>query len=312
MQAIIVKEFGSADKLSLVNVPAPSPREDEIIIDVEAAGVGLVDILQRRGLLGNAAPGFIPGVEVAGKVLQVGAGVDGDLVGQRVFALGQGGYAERFVARAGKAVVLPPPLSPTEAVSLGASALVAHFSIMRAGLKAGESVLVRGASGGIGAMAAQMAVKAGARVTAVTSTTAADSVAALGVEHVIRRDVGARPEGPFDVIIDPVAGDAVPDLFATLKPNGRYIINGAAAGFPPAGIDQLMLQNFPRSLSYALFSLDSVADDALAAAAVAIFADAARGALRPLIAEILPLREASRAHELLEKGGNFGKIVLQP
>lgn len=91
----------------------------------------------------------------------------------------------------------------------GVNALVAHFSVKRARLRAGESVLVRGASGGIGAMVAQRAVRSGAVATAVAKSDSAEDVSTLGVWHVVRRGVDPEPQGPFDVIIDPVAGDAV-------------------------------------------------------------------------------------------------------
>lgn len=311
MQAIVVNEFGPADHLSLIDVPARTAGDGEVVIAVEAAGVGLVDVLQRQGYLGASAP-YIPGVEVAGRVASVGAGVDARLIGQRVFAQGQGGYAQQFVAGAGGLVMLPDGVSFEAAVALGINALVARFSLGTARLEAGERVLVRGASGGIGAMAAQMAAQMGAAVTAVTNRQAADGVAALGVSRVIRRGIDPEPEGPFDVVIDPVAGDAVPALLGTLAPNGRYIVNGAAAGLPPAGIGEALLQGFSRSPSYSLFSLDSVSRDAVLAAATEIFAQAARGELRPLIAEVLPLHEAARAHKILEAGKSFGKLVLTP
>ena len=288
MQAIVVKEFGSADKLSLADLPTAVAGEGEVVIDVETAGVGLVDVLQRQGFLGVHAPGYTPGVEVAGRVACVGAGVDEHLIGKRVFAQGKGGYAQQF------------------------NALVARFSIRKAGLRAGERILVRGASGGIGAMAAQMAVKAGAIVTAVTNADAAESVAALGVGHVIRRRADPEPKGPFEVVIDPVAGEAVLALIGALAPNGRYVVNGAAAGFPPAGIGEALLQGFSKSTTYSLFSLDSVSPDEVVSAATEIFAQSARGELRPFIAEVLPLHEAVRAHKMLETGGSFGKIVLRP
>lgn len=312
MQAIVVKEFGSADKLSLADLPTPVAGEGEVVIDVETAGVGLVDVLQRQGFLGLHAPGYTPGVEVAGRVACVGAGVDEQLIGKRVFAQGKGGYAQQFVASASCLVVLPEAVSSEAAVALGINALVARFSIRKAGLRAGERILVRGASGGIGAMAAQMAVQAGAIVTAVTNADAAESVAALGVGHVIRRGADPEPKGPFDVIIDPVAGEAVLALIGALAPNGRYVVNGAAAGFPPAGIGEALLQGFPKSPTYSLFSLDSVSPDEVVSTATEIFVQSARGELRPLIAEVLPLHEAVRAHKMLESGGSFGKVVLRP
>ncbi|MDQ0314156.1 quinone oxidoreductase family protein [Amorphus orientalis] len=312
MQAIVVNEFGSAEQLSLANLPDRRPGDGEVVIDVEAAGVGLVDVLQRQGLLGVSAPGYIPGLEVAGRVASVGAGADERLVGKLVFAQGQGGYAQQFVASSSRLVVLPEGVSAEAAVALGTNALVAHFSIRQARLRPGESILVRGASGGIGAMAAQMAAEAGAVVTAVTNADASEGVAALGVRHVLRRGTDPEPEGPFDVIVDPVAGEAVPSLIRTLAPNGRYVINGAAAGFPPADIGGALLQGFSRSPTYSFLSLDSVPQDDVLSAATEIFAKSAGGEIRPLVAEVLPLHEAVRAHKILESGRKFGKVVLRP
>lgn len=311
MRAIVVKEFGSADQLSLSTLPDPAPGAGEVVVAVEAAGVGLVDVLQRQGYLG-ASPGFIPGIEVAGRVAGVGAGVDGALLGKRVFAHGPGGYAERFVAGASGLVELPDAVSTEAAVALGVNALVARFSILRAGLRAGERVLVRGASGGIGALAVQLAVRLGAEVTAATNAGAAERVAALGAQHIIRRGMDGEPQGPFDVIIDPVAGEAMPALIGKLAPNGRYVVNGAAAGLPPAGIGQAMLQVFSRSPSYSMVSLDSIPPEERRRAATELFAEAAREGLLPLVSEVLPLQEAARAHKMLEAGGRFGKLVLRP
>lgn len=311
MRAIVVKEFGSADHLALAALPDPAPGAGEVVIAVEAAGVGLVDVLQRQGHLG-ASPGFVPGIEVAGRVAGVGAGVDGALLGKRVFAHGPGGYAERFVAEAGGLVELPDAVSAEAAVALGINALVARFSLLRAGLRAGERVLVRGASGGIGALATEMAVRLGAEVTAVTNAGAAERVAALGAHHVIRRGLDPEPEGPFDGIVDPVAGEAMLALIGKLAPNGRYVVNGAAAGFPPAEIGGALLKAFSKSPTYALFSLDSVPPEDRRRAATELFAEAARGALRPVIAEVLPLRDAATAHKMLEAGASFGKVVLKP
>lgn len=312
MQAIVVKEFGSADQLSLAELPDLIPGEGEVVIHVEAAGAGLVDVLQRQGFLGVSAPGYIPGVEVAGRVVAVGLGVDEHLEGKRVFALGRGGYAQQFVASASGLVPLPERVSSEAAVALGVNALVASFSITRARLETGERLLVRGASGGIGAMVAQLAGRRGAVVTAVTSSGMADSVAALGVQHVLRRGTDPQPEGPFDVIIDPVAGEAMLSLIETLAPNGRYVVNGAAAGFPPAAISQVLLQSFTKSPTYSLLSLDSVPQEERLRVATALFAEAARGELIPHIAQVLPLREATEAHRMLEAGGFFGKVVLKP
>lgn len=312
MRAIIVKEFGAADQLILASLSDPRPGPGELVLDVEAAGVGLVDVLQRRGYLGAAARGYVPGLEAAGVVAAVGPGSNTQLVGKKVLAWGQGAYAQKFVAKSSAIVELPDVVSPDTAVALGINALVAQLSLDRAGVKPGERVLVRGASGGIGATAAQLAVLAGAVVTAVTNTQNAEAVASLGVQHVKRRGVDESPQGPFDVIIDPVAGEGMLDLVDTLASNGRYVVNGAAAGYPPAGMAEAMLQRFSRSLTYSLFSLDSISDEMRAQTLSRLLGRVAAGEIRPVVADTLPLEDASKAHMMIEAGGTFGKVVLRP
>ncbi len=310
MQAVVVTAFGDAGALRLTEMPTLSPGPGQVVIAVEAAGVGLADVLQRRGLLGGAA-GFVPGLEAAGRVQAVGPGADAALVGRGVFAWGRGSYAEQFLATVDRVVVLPEAVSSETAVALGVNALTARFSLDRAQVTAGERVLVRGASGGVGAMTVRLAAARGAQVTAVTNAAAATEVAALGATHVLRRGVDAEPEGPFDAIIDPVAGAAVPHLLATLAPNGRYLINGAAGGFPPPDFGMALLPLFGRSPTLSLFSLDTVADVEATRAAREMFEAVARGELLPPLAETLPLAKAAEAHRRLE-AGVFGKIVLRP
>ncbi|WNG36483.1 zinc-binding dehydrogenase [Archangium violaceum] len=312
MKAVVVGAFGPADQLAVVERPDPEPRHGQVVIAVEAAGVGLVDILQRRGEFGFSEPGFIPGVEVAGRVQKVGEGVDRGLIGQRVFAQGSGGYAEQFVADAAGLVALPDHLSARNAVALGVNALVAHFSLRRAQVRPGEHVLVRGASGGIGLLAVKMALQLGATVTAVTRSTAADRLAELGIQNIVRRDRETEPAGPFDAVIDPVGGAAVPALLGRLAPNGRYVLNGGAAGFPPPEFGMALVQTFFNSLTFSTFSLNSVPAGEAGAAARAIFADAVRGALVPVVGPVFRLTEAAKAHLALEGGDAFGKIVLEP
>lgn len=312
MQAVVVGQLGAAEHLAFVDLPELTCGHGQVLIDVEAAGVGLVDVLQRQGYLGAVAPGYIPGLEVAGRVRSAGEGVDPSLIGKRVYARGPGGYAQQFLAPGTEVSVLPEGVSADVAVALGINALVARFSLLKGGVRGGDAVLIRGASGGVGAMAAQMAVRMGAEVTAITNEQAADSVQALGVQHVVRRGKDASPQGPFEVIIDPVAGEAVADLIGRLAPNGRYVVNGAAAGLPPDSVGQSLLQNFSRSPTYALFSLDSVPAHEAVSVTGEIFAEAARGELNALIARTLSLQDAIEAHKMLEAGPRFGKVVLKP
>lgn len=312
MQAIVVNQVGPAEGLAFTEIPNLTCGHGQVLIAVEAAGVGLVDVLMRQGYLGAVAPGYIPGLEVAGRVTAAGAGVDPEVVGTRVYARGAGGYAQHFVARAADIVELPEAVSATTAVALGINALVARFSLIRGGVRRGEKVLVRGASGGVGALVAQMAVRMGAEVTAITNESSAESVRALGVPHVIRRGIDPLPTGPFDVIIDPVAGAAVPGLIGALAPNGRYVINGAAGGMPPEDAGQSLVAHFSRSPTYGMFSLDSVPAGEVAAVTSEIFAEAARGELDGFVAREFALQDAIEAHKMLEAGPRFGKVVLRP
>ncbi len=312
MKAVIVNKVGAAEGLGLADLPDLTCGAGQVRIDVEAAGVGLVDVLQRQGYLGPVVPFYVPGLEVAGRIGAVGAGVEADLVGKRVYARGPGGYAQQFLAKATEVALLPDAVASETAVALGINAIVARFSLQRGHVRSGQKVLVRGASGGIGALAAQMALRMGAEVTAITNGDAADNVRALGVQHVVRRGHDPAPDGPFDVISDPVAGEAVPGLIGSLAPNGHYVVMGAAAGLPPEGVAQTLLQNFSRSPTYTLFSLDSVSAGEVAAVTGEIFAEAARGSLQAFIAQEFPLGNAVEAHKMLEAGPRFGKVVLRP
>jgi NADPH:quinone reductase-like Zn-dependent oxidoreductase len=161
MKAIAIKTFGAPEGLELIEVPDPAPGAGQVLITTEAIGVGGVDALIRSGVLGDYGfkAGHILGSEVAGTVTAVGADVDPAWVGRRVWAFVglQGGYAERAVVPATALVPLPPELSAVDAVSLGSSGAVAHFALRHAHFTAGESVLIRGAAGGIGTLAVQLA-----------------------------------------------------------------------------------------------------------------------------------------------------------
>src|SRR5690606_36567747 len=138
------------------------------------------------------------------------------------------------------------------------NALVAHFSLRRARLRSTEHVLVRGASGGVGLTTVQMALLSGATVTAIANSGAADRLSALGVHRVQARDLGTDFDGSFDVIVDPVGDSDTPEFVGKLSPNGRYVLNGAAGGFPPADFGMALLHNFVGSPSFSMFSLNSV------------------------------------------------------
>ncbi|WP_431921918.1 zinc-dependent alcohol dehydrogenase family protein [Amycolatopsis tucumanensis] len=315
MEAVVIEEFGGPEGLAVVDLPVPEPAAGQVLIETEAIGVGGVDAVIRRGALAahGFAAGHIPGGEVAGTVIAVGDGVDGALLGRRVwgFTGTGGGYVERAVVPAGEVLPLPAGLSTVDAVALGSSGVVAHFALARAGFAPGESVLVRGAAGSIGLTAVQLAMRGGAAAVAVTTSSAArgERLRELGATHVLDRS-GAGGAG-FDVIVDVVAGPDFPDFVGKLGPNGRAVLVGVVGG-PPADFGAALMAGFRKSLSVATFSADTVPAAERRTVRAAQFAAAARGELRTVVHEVLPLAEAGLAHRKMDSGEVFGRIVLTP
>jgi NADPH:quinone reductase len=318
MRAVQIQTFGRPEGLAVIDVPEPRAAAGQVLIDTEAIGVGGVDAVIRRGVIKGYGfeEGHILGSEVAGTVTAVGDGVDPSWIGQRVWAftgLG-GGYVERAVAPAGEIVALPAGLSAVDAVTLGSAGVVAHFVLHHGRFVSGESVLVRGAGGSIGIMTVQLAARGGASAVAVTTSSAerGERLRKLGATHVLdRAGEGTGPAG-YDVIVDIVAGAGLPSFFSRLNPNGRMVAAGLVGGPPPADFGMTMLAAFQRSLSFATFSTDTVPAASRGAVRAEQFAAASRGELELVVHEVLPLEEAVLAHQKMDAGEVFGRIVLVP
>jgi NADPH2:quinone reductase len=319
VRAVIIEEFGDPSGMTVVERETPVPAPGELLIAAEAIGVGGVDAVIRRGTIGSVStPGMIPGSEVAGTVTAVGVGVDASWLGRRVWAFTgiSGAYAEHAVARLDDVTVIPPELSSVAAVTLGSAATVAHFALAHGRLAPGESVLVRGGAGSIGIAAIELAVRGGASVVAATTSSAERGrrLRELGATHVLDRagrgDEGV-PEG-VDVLIDIVGGADVPAFLDRLAPNGRYVLVGAVAGYPPADFAAPLLRSFQQSRSFATFSLATVPVEERNRVREDLLGAAGRGELTPVVHGTLPLEQAAEAHRLLDAGAVFGRIVLVP
>ena len=308
MKAVAIQAFGSPEGLAVIDLPDLSPAGGQVLIATEAIGVGGVDVMIRSGAV--AAYGFkeghILGAEIAGTVAAVGDGVDTSWVGQRVWAftgLG-GGYAEQAIAPAVTLLPLPASISAADAVTLGSSGAVAHFGLRHARFTPGESVLVRGAAGGIGIMTVQLAARGGASAVAVTTSSAerGNRLRKLGATHVLDRAGEGGEDAPagYDVIIDIIAGADLPSFFARLNPNGRMVAVGAVAGPPPADFAMEMFAAFQKSMSFATFSTDTVPEPDRRAATTGLFAAASRGELHVVMHELLPLEQALLAHQKMD------------
>ena len=318
MKAVAIQAFGGPDGLAVINIPAPAPAAGQVLIATKAIGVGGVDVVIRRGDLAGYgfSEGHIPGGEVAGTVAAVGDGVDKAWIGQHVWAFTAvgGGYAEQVLAAAGEILPLPANLSAVDAVTLGSSGVVAHFGLAHARFAAGESVLVRGAAGSIGIMTVQLAARGGASAVAVTTSSAARGgrLRQLGATHVLDRSGEGDADAPvgYDVIVDVVAGPDLPAFFARLNPNGRLVVVGAVAGQPPSDFGTHMMAAFQKSMSFATFSAATVPGPERSAVRSEQFAAAARGELRTVVHEVLPLEQAALAHRKMDAGEVFGRVVL--
>jgi NADPH:quinone reductase-like Zn-dependent oxidoreductase len=318
MKAIAIHAFGPADGMVVVEVPAPAPAPGQLLIQTEAIGVGGVDAVIRRGTLGTSgfAEGLVPGSEVAGQVVAVGDGVDPGWIGQRVWAFTgvSGAYAEFAVAALDDVIVLPTGLSSIDAVALGSAAPVAYFALEHARFAPGNSVLVRGAAGSIGVSAVQLAAAGGASRIAVTTSSAdrGQRLAELGADLVLdRTGLGNGDESAeFDIVLDVVGGQGLPAFFDRLAPNGRLILIGVVGGYPPADFGMSLMRAFQRSLSFATFSLNTVPIALRNRVRAEQFAAAARGELRAVVHEVLPLEQARDAHRRMDAGEVFGRIVL--
>jgi NADPH2:quinone reductase len=319
LKAVAIRQFGRPEGLAVIDRPAPVPAAGQVLVATEAIGVGGVDAVIRRGTLASYGfrEGHILGSEAAGTVTAVGDGVGRSWVGQRVWAFTglSGGYAEQAVAPVDEVLPLPAGLSAADAVTLGSAGVVAHFGLAHARFTPGESVLVRGAAGSIGIMTVQLAARGGASAVAVTTSSAprGERLRALGATHVLDRagqDGGAGAPAGYDVVIDVIAGPDLPSFLARLNPNGRMVVAGVVGGYPPADFGMGLFAAFQRSLSFATFSADTVPGPARQAVRAAQFAAAARGELQPVVHELLPLDQAVLAHQKMDAGEVFGRIVL--
>ena len=308
---------GPAEALHPVSIPRPKPGHGQILIKVAAAGINRPDILQRLG--GYPPPPGAPdtmGLEVAGEVV---AGDGRWRTGDQVCALlGGGGYAEYAVCDARHALPIPRGLSLVEAASLPETVFTVWANVFEHGsLKAGESLLVHGATSGIGVTAIQMAKAAGA--TVIATARGADKAAAakaLGAHVAVDTTAEdfaevAKREGGADVVLDMVGGDYFAKELDALKTGGRIVfIASLGGGEVPLQIFRLMQKR--AVVTGSTLRPRSADEKARLAGEVerVVWPWIEAGRVKPQIDATFPLAEAAKAHARLENAGHVGKIVL--
>ncbi len=343
MRAVRIVKHGGPEVLELTEVAVPTPQTGEVLVQVSAVALNNTDLWTREGAYGRpgdpeALSGWrgpidfprIQGADVAGRVAAVGADVDESLVGRRVVVdpaiydaegpdanpvglMGSerdGGYAEYVTAPAERMHdVTESPLTDDQLATLPTAYGTALGMIERGRLQEGETVLVSGASGGVGLALIQIARARGARVLAISSGPKIDSVREAGAHEVIdrARDVAeqihaAAPEG-VAVALDVVAGDLVSEGLPLLREGGRWVIAGALGGHDVTfDVRRLYLHN-AQVIGSAMHTPTHFD----------LLMDLARQAeIQPVIAATFPLGQAARAQEELARRVHVGKIVLHP
>jgi len=260
MRAVVVHDFGAPESLSVERVAAPRPGPDEILIEVRAVGVNFVDLLVIGGTYQFLPPRpFVPGKLPAGRVIAIGDNVKRFAVGDRVLTTAeQGGYAEQAVALAEHSYRIPDSMSFTEAAAMALAFDTAWFALQERGrLRAGETVLVLGATGAVGLAAIQLAKAFGARIIAgissmkkaeIVKVAGADGVVDLSVENLrdgLRTQVHALTEGRgADVVIDSLGDRFFAAALRAMAWSGRLVVVGFAAGeIPSVKVNYLMVKN---------------------------------------------------------------------
>ncbi len=329
---VVVSRHGGPDGLRVVEEDCPEPQVGEVRVKVLAAGVSAYDLMFRRSgsLPGTPRVPFTLGADVVGVADKLGEGVStvepGQMVAGATFCRGGlGGYAELICLPAGDLVPVPSGVEPAEAVCLVTNYLTAHMALHRvAHVRSGERILVHGAAGGVGTALLQLGKLAGLEMYGTASKYNHGLVSALGAtpidyraEDFVERINGLTGDG-VDAVFDPIGGAwQLWRSYRTLCQGGRLVWFGVAATskaglrvIPLSLLMRTLLALIPDGKQAPLFP-DLGKDNARYRATLAeLLAALAAGRLKPVVAERIPLAEAARAHEVLERGGYAGKVVL--
>ena len=319
MKAIVISQPGGPAVLHLQDYPTPNPGEEEVLIEVKAAGLNRADVSQRKGNYPPppGAPATIPGLEVAGIVVQCGAGTTQWKKGDKVCALlAGGGYAEYVTVKEGQCLPVPEGWSFAKAASLPETVCTVWYNVFERGrLQTGESLLVHGGSSGIGITAIQLAKASGCKVFVTVGTDAKGKACLeLGADKYINyniQDFEQELQEGADVILDMVGGNYLPKNINILHPEGRLVyINAMKKSTAQLDIPKVMQKRLTitgstlRSREYA-FKKGLIAD-----VLKHVYPIIDSGKFKPVIYKTFPFESAPEAHELMESSEHIGKIIL--
>ncbi len=302
MSAIRARDYGDPSVLVFEQVERPAPEGDQVLIRLRAAGVNPADWKRRAGLYKQMMPvqfPWTPGLEGSGVVEAVGGDVHSFRLGQEVYGVVSGGYAEYALAKEKDIRPIPIGFTFEEAASIPIGALTAWGAVIdTADVRAGQRVLVQGATGGVGGYAVQLARWKGAHVIGTSSAANVDYVKSLGAEQAL--DYNAAPfetvVRDLDVVIDTVGGDLMERSFKVLRPDGVYV---TVAGRLP---DDAGKGAGVRAVRGGRAPSEKLRD-------ISELVDAKR--IWPTVGKVFPLAEARQAQELSQTGHGRGRIILR-
>ncbi len=322
MHAWLCDTATGVDDLRWVQQPTPVPGDGEVLVEIEAASLNFPDLLIVQGKYQLKPPlPFVPGAELAGRIAAVGEGVKVLKVGQRVACLSStGAFATHAVVKAMLCVPLPPGFPAVDAAAFIMTYATSHHALIdRAQLKAGETVLVLGAAGGVGTAAIQIAKAAGARVIAAASSDAkcafcltlgADAIIDTSTQNLrdaIKSITGGK--GP-DVIYDPVGGEQTEAAFRSIAWRGRHLVVGFASGTIPALPLNLALLKGASLVGVFWGEFTKREPRAAAAMMLELMIWYGQGKIKPAIDATMPMTELKAAFARMAARDVRGKLVL--
>ena len=301
MKAIRFHEYGGSEKLILESIPRPVPTGNEVLIKVHFAGVNLIDWKFRAGLLKDYMPmplPSVPGIDVSGTIEELGPEVKTLKKGQAVFGVAKGAYAEYAIASANDVTAKPDKLSFELAATLPVGALTGWKAVEDAGIKAGQTVVVQAAAGGVGLFAVQFARTKGARVIGTASAANLEFVKSLGAEKSVDYTKGLLETEikDADVVIDTVGAETLEKSYHLLKKGGVLVTVAGQISEEKAkecGVKALRSGRGPTE------NLKMIGEMAAAKT------------LRAEVGKVFPLAEAGAAQDLSQTRHGRGRIVLR-
>jgi len=314
--AITIPEYGQASVLTFAEVEKPSPGKDEVLVRVVATAINRGDLLQRQGFYPPPeGASDIPGLELSGRIVELGSNVENWNVGDFICAVVTGGaYAEFAVIPVGALMPIPDGIDVISAAALPEAACTAWSNLfMLGGLREGERVLIHGGASGIGTMAIQLAKWVGAEVITTASASKHDVCSFLGADRCLdyHTEDFATEVTDVNVVLDVIGASYLAKNMQVLAPNGRLIIIGLQGGRKTEiDLGQLLAKRISL-IGTTIRSRSQAERDAITASTVAhVWPLINSGQIKPVIDQYLAWEDVVKAHEVLEHHQNIGKVVL--